>query len=108
MGSGIKQLVASLLGAVGGGQRGTKKEGTRPQTVELRVRMDCERQVKKALAGMRGVERVEVNRKQQRVTVTGTVDPQARYRWAPSPAKERPVGRPELRSSGQVNFSARP
>uniref|UniRef100_A0A8R7UVM7 HMA domain-containing protein n=1 Tax=Triticum urartu TaxID=4572 RepID=A0A8R7UVM7_TRIUA len=85
MGSGTKQLVASLLGAVGGGQRGAKKEGTQPQTVELRVRMDCERQVKKALAGMRGVERVEVNRKQQRVTVTGTVDPQARDRWAPSP-----------------------
>lgn len=46
-----------MLGAVGGGQRGAKKERTQPQTVELRVRMDCERcerQVKKALAGMRG------------------------------------------------------
>ncbi|XP_048535875.1 heavy metal-associated isoprenylated plant protein 23-like [Triticum urartu] len=88
MGSGTKQLVASLLGAVGGGQRGAKKEGTQPQTVELRVRMDCERQVKKALAGMRGVERVEVNRKQQRVTVTGTVDPHKVLRRAQSTAKK--------------------
>ncbi|KAM3243648.1 hypothetical protein ACQJBY_055533 [Aegilops geniculata] len=95
MGGGIKQLLASLLGAVGGGQRGAKKESTRPrpqpQTVELRVRMDCERcerQVKKALAGMRGVERVEVNRKQQRVTVTGVVDPHKVLRRAHSTGKK--------------------
>ncbi|KAF7090968.1 hypothetical protein CFC21_093641 [Triticum aestivum] len=93
MGGGIKQLLASLLGAVGGGQRGAKKESTRPQpqTVELRVRMDCERcerQVKKALAGMRGVERVEVNRKQQRVTVTGVVDPHKVLRRAQSTGKK--------------------
>ncbi|KAM0927122.1 hypothetical protein ACQ4PT_003218 [Festuca glaucescens] len=79
MGGTLKQLVLGLLGAASGGHRGKEKEERRQQqTVDLRVRMDCERcerQVRKALAGMRGVEHVEVNRRQQRVTVTGSVDP---------------------------------
>ncbi|XP_044950962.1 heavy metal-associated isoprenylated plant protein 23 [Hordeum vulgare subsp. vulgare] len=88
MGSGIKQLLASL---VGGGHGGGRKERRQPQTVELRVRMDCERcerQVKKALVGIRGVECVEVNGKQQRVTVTGVVDPCTVLRRAQSTGKK--------------------
>ncbi|KAM0892342.1 hypothetical protein ACQ4PT_025838 [Festuca glaucescens] len=79
MGGTLKQLVLGLLGAASGGHGGKEKERRQlRQTVELRVRMDCERcerQVRKALTGMRGVEHVEVNRRQQRVTVTGSVDP---------------------------------
>ncbi|KAK1619880.1 hypothetical protein QYE76_025397 [Lolium multiflorum] len=80
MGGTLKQLVLGLLGAASGGHGGKKKKEERrqQQTVELMVRMDCERcerQVRKALAGIRGVEHVEVNRRQQRVTVTGSVDP---------------------------------
>ncbi|KAL0378016.1 UNVERIFIED_CONTAM: Heavy metal-associated isoprenylated plant protein 21 [Sesamum radiatum] len=48
------------------------------QTVEIRVKMDCdgcERRVKNAVKNMKGVRTVEVNRKQHRVTVSGFVDP---------------------------------
>eukprot|EP00253_Pinus_taeda_P019431 PITA_19431 len=48
------------------------------QTVELRVRIDCEgceRKVKNALTSMKGVSTVEVERKHNKVTVTGYVDP---------------------------------
>ena len=48
------------------------------QTVELKVRMDCEGcelKVKKAVERMSGVQTVDVNRKMQKVTVTGYVEP---------------------------------
>uniref|UniRef100_R7VZY5 HMA domain-containing protein n=1 Tax=Aegilops tauschii TaxID=37682 RepID=R7VZY5_AEGTA len=48
------------------------------QTVEMKVRIDCEgceRKVKKALDDMKGVSSVEVIPKQNKVTVTGYVDP---------------------------------
>ena len=47
------------------------------QTVEMKVRIDCEgceRKVKKAVEGMKGVSSVEVAAKQNKVTVTGYVD----------------------------------
>ncbi|KAJ0988379.1 hypothetical protein J5N97_006735 [Dioscorea zingiberensis] len=47
-------------------------------TVELKVRMDCEGcelKIKKLLSSMKGVESVEVIRKQQKVTVIGFVEP---------------------------------
>jgi hypothetical protein len=56
MGGTLKQLVLGLLGAASGGHSGKRKE-RRQTVVELRVRMDCERcerQVRKALAAMRG------------------------------------------------------
>ncbi|KAF8779833.1 hypothetical protein HU200_002098 [Digitaria exilis] len=80
MGGAMRQLLG-LLGAINGRPRERKKKMVlrRPlQVVELRVRMDCERcerEVKKALSGMRGVQHVEVSRLQQKVTVTGEVDP---------------------------------
>ncbi|RWR93897.1 heavy metal-associated isoprenylated plant protein 21 [Cinnamomum micranthum f. kanehirae] len=48
------------------------------QTVELKVKMDCDgcvRKVKNAVTSMKGVKTVDVNQKQSRVTVTGYVDP---------------------------------
>lgn len=48
------------------------------QTVELKTRMDCdgcELKVKKALSYMKGVQSVEINRKQNKVTVNGYVEP---------------------------------
>jgi len=48
------------------------------QTVELKVRMDCdgcERKINKVLSSMSGVETVDINRKMQKVTVTGFVEP---------------------------------
>lgn len=48
------------------------------QTVEMKVRIDCEgceRKIKKAVEGMKGVSSVEVIPKQNKVTVTGYVEP---------------------------------
>ncbi|KAG1361967.1 heavy metal-associated isoprenylated plant protein 27 [Cocos nucifera] len=47
------------------------------QTVEMKVRIDCEgceRKVRKALEEIKGVSSVEIERKQNKVTVTGYVD----------------------------------
>ncbi|XP_054810007.1 heavy metal-associated isoprenylated plant protein 20-like [Prosopis cineraria] len=55
-----------------------KKKRKAMQTVEIKVKMDCdgcERRVKHSVSGMKGVKEVDVNRKQSRVTVTGYVDP---------------------------------
>uniref|UniRef100_A0A0A9HD74 HMA domain-containing protein n=1 Tax=Arundo donax TaxID=35708 RepID=A0A0A9HD74_ARUDO len=93
MGGAMKQL-RSLLGAINGGHREKKEkmmQRRQVRTVELRVRMDCERcerEIKKVLSGMRGVQHVEVNRLQQKVTVTGEVDPHAVLRRAQSTGKK--------------------
>ncbi|CAH9096010.1 unnamed protein product [Cuscuta epithymum] len=47
------------------------------QTVDIKVKIDCdgcERKVKKAASSLKGAKSVEVNRKQNRLTVTGYVD----------------------------------
>ncbi|GAA0155582.1 hypothetical protein LIER_13279 [Lithospermum erythrorhizon] len=59
------------------GNYGHKHKKKQYQTVELKVRMDCdgcELKVKKALSSLSGVKSVEINRKQQKVTVTGYVE----------------------------------
>ncbi|KAI4352133.1 hypothetical protein L6164_006414 [Bauhinia variegata] len=57
----------------------SKKSKRKPmQTVEIKVKMDCdgcERRVRHAAKSMKGVKSVEVNRKQSRVMVSGYVDP---------------------------------
>ncbi|XAR59843.1 hypothetical protein NMG60_11015831 [Bertholletia excelsa] len=48
------------------------------QTVEIKVRMDCEgceRKVKRAVEEMKGVRSVEVDPKQNKLTVVGYVEP---------------------------------
>ncbi|WVY98477.1 hypothetical protein V8G54_030628 [Vigna mungo] len=56
----------------------TPKKKRKPmQTVEIKVKMDCdgcERRVRNSVSNMSGVKEVEVNRKQSKVTVTGYVD----------------------------------
>nr|ABK23213.1 unknown [Picea sitchensis] len=71
---GPLDYVSDLLG--GGGSKKHKKM-KQLQTVELKVRMDCdgcERKVKNAISSMKGVKSVDVSRKEQKVTVTGYVD----------------------------------
>ncbi|KAG0497644.1 hypothetical protein HPP92_002076 [Vanilla planifolia] len=56
----------------------THKKRRQFNTVELKVRMDCdgcELKVKNALSNMKGVHSVEINRKQNKVTVTGYIEP---------------------------------
>ncbi|XP_072952756.1 heavy metal-associated isoprenylated plant protein 23 isoform X2 [Typha angustifolia] len=75
---------SSLLSS---GHRYRKKQ---LQTVELKVRMDCdgcELKVKKALSHMR----VEVNRKQQKVTVIGYVEPHKVLKRAQSTGKRAEI-----------------
>ncbi|KAM1137025.1 hypothetical protein PS2_034816 [Malus domestica] len=48
------------------------------QTVEIKVKMDCEgceRKVKRSVEGMKGVTQVDVERKAHKLTVVGYVDP---------------------------------
>ncbi|XP_072974551.1 heavy metal-associated isoprenylated plant protein 23-like [Typha angustifolia] len=64
------------------------------QTVELKVRMDCdgcELKVKKALSSMKGVQSVDINRKQQKVTVTGFVEPNKVLKRAKSTGKKAEI-----------------
>ncbi|KAI4389333.1 hypothetical protein MLD38_001568 [Melastoma candidum] len=57
---------------------GTRSRRKPMQTVDIRVKMDCdgcERRVKNAVKTMKGVKTVVVNRTLNRVTVTGYVEP---------------------------------
>ncbi|KAI3441210.1 HMA domain-containing protein [Psidium guajava] len=48
------------------------------QTVEVKVKLDCEgceRRVRRAVEGMKGVQQVDIERKANKVTVVGYVDP---------------------------------
>ncbi|CAN6166756.1 unnamed protein product [Urochloa humidicola] len=74
---GTLEYLSDLLGG-GGGSRRRYKKRKQFQTVELRVRMDCdgcEMKVRNALSSMKGVQSVEINRKQYKVTVQGYVEP---------------------------------
>ncbi|CAN6182084.1 unnamed protein product [Urochloa humidicola] len=74
---GTLEYLSDLLGGGGSGRRRYKKR-KQFQTVELRVRMDCdgcEMKVRNALSSMKGVQSVEINRKQYKVTVQGYVEP---------------------------------
>ncbi|OMP02489.1 hypothetical protein COLO4_11052 [Corchorus olitorius] len=64
------------------------------QTVELKVRMDCdgcELKVKKALSSMSGVKSVSINRKQQKVSVTGYVEANKVLKKARSTGKKAEI-----------------
>ncbi|KAG6392764.1 hypothetical protein SASPL_146990 [Salvia splendens] len=70
--SGTLEYISEMI-------RSSKKHKRKKQlqTVKLKVRMDCdgcELKVKNALSSLSGVKSVEINRKQQKVTVTGYVE----------------------------------
>ncbi|KQK21477.1 heavy metal-associated isoprenylated plant protein 23 [Brachypodium distachyon] len=73
---GTLEYMTGLLG--GRNHHGVKSNERRQlQTVELKVRMDCEGcelKVKNALSSLKGLESVRINRKQQKVTVKGRVE----------------------------------
>ncbi|MCD7450978.1 Heavy metal-associated isoprenylated plant protein 23 [Datura stramonium] len=63
-------------------------------TVELKIRMDCdgcELKVKKALSSLSGVKSVEINRKQQKVRVTGYVEANKVLKKAKSTGKKAEI-----------------
>ncbi|KAJ9564763.1 hypothetical protein OSB04_000729 [Centaurea solstitialis] len=64
------------------------------QTVDLKVRMDCdgcELKVKKALSSLSGVKKVEINRKQQKVTVSGYIEAKKVLKKAKSTGKKSEI-----------------
>ncbi|KAJ1699580.1 hypothetical protein LUZ63_008092 [Rhynchospora breviuscula] len=75
---GLGGTLEYLSEKLGGGHEHKKKKKKQLQTVELKVRMDCEGcelKVKKAMSSLKGVKSVEINMKQQKVTVVGYVEP---------------------------------
>ncbi|XP_073008308.1 heavy metal-associated isoprenylated plant protein 27-like [Typha latifolia] len=59
------------------GRHKNREKRKQLQTVEMKVRIDCEgceRKIKKALQGMKGVNTVEIEAKQHKVAVTGYVE----------------------------------
>ncbi|KAJ4753390.1 Heavy metal-associated isoprenylated plant protein 20 [Rhynchospora pubera] len=75
---GLGGTLEYLSEKLGGGHEHEKKKKKQLQTVELKVRMDCEGcelKVKKAMSSLKGVKSVEINMKQQKVTVVGYVEP---------------------------------
>ncbi|EAZ44469.1 heavy metal-associated isoprenylated plant protein 23 [Oryza sativa Japonica Group] len=75
---GTMDYLSDLLGGGGSSSRRRYKKRKQFQTVELKVRMDCdgcELKVRNALSSMKGVQSVEINRKQYKVTVQGFVEP---------------------------------
>ncbi|POO04056.1 Heavy metal-associated domain containing protein [Trema orientale] len=68
-----------------------KKKKKQIQTVSLKIRMDCEgcaRKVKSVLSGVKGAKSVDVDLKQQKVTVTGYVEPKKVLKAAQSTKKK--------------------
>ncbi|KAK4485956.1 hypothetical protein RD792_008608 [Penstemon davidsonii] len=64
------------------------------QTVNLKVRMDCdgcELKVKNTLSSLSGVKSVEIDRKMQKVTVTGYVEPSKVLKKAKSTGKKAEI-----------------
>ncbi|KAJ1398629.1 Heavy metal-associated domain, HMA [Sesbania bispinosa] len=90
---GVAGTLEYLSDLMGSGHHHHKKK-KQLQTVELKVRMDCdgcELKVKKALSSLSGVKSVEINRKQQKVTVTGYVEPNKVLKKAKSTGKRAEI-----------------
>ncbi|XP_038697465.1 heavy metal-associated isoprenylated plant protein 23-like [Tripterygium wilfordii] len=88
---GTLEYISDLIGSSGHKHKKKKKQ---LQTVELKVRMDCdgcELKVKNSLSSMTGVKKVEVNRKQQKVTVTGFVEANKVLKKAKSTGKKAEI-----------------
>ncbi|KAG7026824.1 Heavy metal-associated isoprenylated plant protein 23 [Cucurbita argyrosperma subsp. argyrosperma] len=89
---GVGGTLEYLSDLVGSSHKHKKKKQL--QTVELKVRMDCdgcELKVKNALSSLSGVKSVEINRKQQKVTVTGYVEASKVLKKAKSTGKKAEI-----------------
>ncbi|XP_059631437.1 heavy metal-associated isoprenylated plant protein 23-like [Cornus florida] len=84
--AGTLEYFSELLSSA---KKGKKKKIL--QTVDLKVRMDCEGcalKVKKTLSSLKGVKSVDVNLKQQKASVTGNVDAKKVLKKAQSTKKK--------------------
>ncbi|ESW31724.1 hypothetical protein PHAVU_002G262500 [Phaseolus vulgaris] len=91
---GVGGTLEYLSDLMGSGYQHKKKKKKQFQTVELKVRMDCdgcELKVKNALSSLSGVKSVEINRKQQKVTVSGYVEANKVLKKAKSTGKKAEI-----------------
>ena len=73
---GALDHISDMFDCSSGGSRLKKRRQL--QTVEIKVKIDCEgceRKVRRAVEGMKGVQSVHIERKQHKLTVVGYVDP---------------------------------
>ncbi|KAK2446855.1 Heavy metal transport/detoxification superfamily protein [Trifolium repens] len=73
---GALDHISDLFDCSGGSSK--HKHRKQLQTVEVKVKMDCEgceRKVRRAVEGMKGVDQVDIERKAHKVTVVGYVEP---------------------------------
>ncbi|WVZ06721.1 hypothetical protein V8G54_020067 [Vigna mungo] len=91
---GVGDYLSDLMGTGSGSRQHSNNSRKQLQTVELRVTMDCDGcvlKVKKTLSSLDGVESVEINRKQQKVTVTGYVEANKVLKKAKSTGKKAEI-----------------
>ncbi|XP_047180716.1 heavy metal-associated isoprenylated plant protein 23-like [Vigna umbellata] len=91
---GVGDYLSDLMGTGSGSRQHSSNSRKQLQTVELRVTMDCDGcvlKVKKTLSSLDGVESVEINRKQQKVTVTGYVEANKVLKKAKSTGKRAEI-----------------
>ncbi|KAG4923209.1 hypothetical protein GLYMA_18G019300v4 [Glycine max] len=93
---GVGDYWSDLMGSGNGNHQHNNKNKNKKQlqTVELKVMMDCDGcvlKVRKTLSSLDGVESVEINRKQQKVTVTGYVEPNKVLKKAKSTGKKAEI-----------------
>ncbi|CAA3002073.1 heavy metal-associated isoprenylated plant protein 24-like [Olea europaea var. sylvestris] len=84
--SGTMEFLSDLLSSA---KKGKKKK--QMNTVDLKVRMDCEgcaRKVKKTLYEVKGAKSVEIDLKNQKASVTGFVDPKKVLKKAKATGKK--------------------
>ncbi|WOG97354.1 hypothetical protein DCAR_0416694 [Daucus carota subsp. sativus] len=89
---GVNGTLEYISDMMSSGHRHKKRK--QMQTVDLKVRMDCdgcELKVKKALSSLSGVKSVEINRKQQKVTVNGYVEANKVLKKAKSTGKKAEI-----------------
>jgi copper chaperone CopZ len=73
---GALDHISELFDCSGGGS--SHKRRKQLQTVEIKIKMDCEgceRKVRRSVEGMKGVSSVDIDRKTNKLTVVGYVDP---------------------------------
>ncbi|CAK9185772.1 unnamed protein product [Ilex paraguariensis] len=86
---GTLEFISDLMSS---GHKQKKKKQL--QTVDLKIRMDCdgcELKVKKALSSLSGVKNVDINRKQQKASVTGYVEANKVLKKAKSTGKKAEI-----------------
>ncbi|GFS36568.1 Heavy metal-associated isoprenylated plant protein [Actinidia chinensis var. chinensis] len=74
---GALDHLSNIFDCSSGGSRLKKRRQL--QTVEIKVKIDCEgceRRVRRAVEGMKGVQSVDIEPKQHKLTVVGYVDPE--------------------------------